>query len=130
MRQEVAAMATVGDVMTTDILAVPSTATLGEVARRLRARNVGSAIVVGDGERPLGLITERELVDSVAASRSPDHGQAGSWLRPQGGSVERDASLEEASALMRDSGVRHLTVTEQGRLVGIVSIRDLLVGTL
>jgi signal-transduction protein with cAMP-binding, CBS, and nucleotidyltransferase domain len=123
-------MATVGDVMTTDILAVPSTATLGEVARQLRARNVGSAIVVDAGEQPLGLITERELVDSVAASRNPDHGQAGSWLREQAGTVERSASLDEASTRMRDAGVRHLTVTEDGRLVGIVSIRDLLVGTL
>jgi len=123
-------MATVSDVMTTDILSVRSTATLGEVARQLRARNVGSAIVVDAGEQPLGLITERELVDSVAASRSPDHGQAGSWLREQIASVERTASLDEASARMRDAGVRHLTVTEHGRLVGIVSIRDLLVGTL
>ena len=90
-------MATVGDVMTTDILTVPSTATLGEVARRLRARNVGSAVVVDDAEQPLGIITDRELVDSVAASRNPDQGQAGSWMRPEMWSVDRGSSLEEAS---------------------------------
>ena len=123
-------MAIVGDVMTTDILTVPSTATLGEVARRLRARNVGSAVVVDDAEQPLGIITDRELVDSVAASRNPDQGQAGSWMRPEMWSVDRDSSLEEASALMRDANVRHLPVTADGRVVGIVSIRDLLVGKL
>jgi signal-transduction protein with cAMP-binding, CBS, and nucleotidyltransferase domain len=123
-------MATVGDVMTTDILTVPSTATLGEVARRLRARNVGSAVVVDGAEQPLGIITDRELVDSVAASRNPDQGQAGSWMRPEMWSVDRGASLEEASALMRDANVRHLPVTAEGRVVGIVSIRDLLVGKL
>jgi signal-transduction protein with cAMP-binding, CBS, and nucleotidyltransferase domain len=123
-------VATVRDVMTTDILTVPGTATLGEVARRMRARNVGSAVVVDEGEQPLGLITERELVDSVAASRSPDHGQAASWMRPEMWSVESSATLDEASARMRDANVRHLPVTDDGRVVGIVSIRDLLVGAM
>jgi signal-transduction protein with cAMP-binding, CBS, and nucleotidyltransferase domain len=123
-------MATVRDVMTTDILTVPGTATLGEVARRMRGRNVGSAVVVDATDQPLGLITERELVDSVAASRSPDHGQASSWMRPEMWSVEQSASLDEASSRMRDANVRHLPVTDDGRVVGIVSIRDLLVGTL
>ena len=123
-------MATVHDVMTTDILAVPGTATLGEVARRMRARNVGSAVVLDPDGGPLGLITDRELVDSVAASRSPDLAQAASWMRPDMLSVEGSATLDEANARMRDANVRHLPVTEDGRVVGIVSIRDLLVGSL
>jgi signal-transduction protein with cAMP-binding, CBS, and nucleotidyltransferase domain len=123
-------VAIVRDVMTTDILTVPGTATLGEVARRMRARNVGSAVVLDDAGGPQGLITERELVDSVAASRSPDLAQAASWMRPEMWSVEGSASLDEASARMRDANVRHLPVTEDGRVVGIVSIRDLLVGAM
>src|SRR5690349_19997894 len=98
--------------MTKDILTVPGTATLGEVARRMRARNVGSAVVVDDGEQPLGLISERELIDSVAASRSPDLAQAASWMRPDLLSVEGSATLDEASARMRDANVRHLPVTD------------------
>jgi signal-transduction protein with cAMP-binding, CBS, and nucleotidyltransferase domain len=116
--------------MTRDIVRVRAGVTLGEVARTLRARNVGSAVVVGDDDVPRGIITERELVDSVAASRSPDLGLAESWMKPDPATVAPGAGLEEASELMRAADVRHLTVTEDGRLVGVVSIRDLLRGAL
>ena len=75
---------------------------------------------------PVGIITERELVDSVAASRNPDLGLAESWMTPEPVVVETTTSLEDASARMREADVRHLPVTEHGAVVGVVSIRDLL----
>ena len=75
-------MATLADVMSRDILTVARSATLGEVARQLRSQNVGSALVVDEANAPIGIITERELVDSVAASRNPDAGVAESWMKP------------------------------------------------
>jgi len=121
---------TVADVMTRDIVRVARSATLGQVARELRSRNVGSALVVDEANAPIGIITERELVDSVAASRNPDAGVAESWMKAEPATVEVSASLTEASGLMRLNNVRHLPVTEDGRLVGIVSMRDLFAGTL
>jgi len=121
---------TVADVMTRDILTVARSATLGQVARELRSRNVGSALVVDEGNAPIGIITERELVDSVAASRNPDAGVAESWMKAEPATIEASASLTDASAVMRVNEVRHLPVTEDGRLVGIVSMRDLLAGAL
>ena len=123
-------MATVSDVMTRDILTVARGATLGQVARELRARNVGSALVVDEAHALVGIITERELVNSVAASRNPDVGLVESWMIAAATSVEATSSLAEASGLMRVHSVRHLPVTEDGRLVGIVSVRDLLAATL
>ena len=121
-------MATVADVMTRDILTVARSATLGQVARDLRSRNVGSALVVDEAHAPIGIITERELVDSVAASRNPDAGVAESWMKTEPATIEATASLTDASGVMRLNNVRHLPVTEAGRLVGIVSMRDLLDG--
>jgi len=117
---------TVADVMTRDILTVARSATLGQVARELRSRNVGSALVVDEANAPIGIITERELVDSVAASRNPDAGVAESWMQAEPAMIEASASLTDASSVMRVNNVRHLPVTEDGRLVGIVSMRDLL----
>ena len=61
---------------------IDQTATLGEAARVMRARGV-SILVVSDAHgEPVGVLTERHLVDAVAASRHPDHGTAGSWMTP------------------------------------------------
>ena len=119
-------MATVSSVMTRDIVSVPHQATLGEVARALRGRNIGSAIVLDDAGGPVGIISERELVDSVAASRNPDVGIAESWMRGGLSPVPSAATIAEASTQMREQNVRHLPVVDDGQLVGIVSIRDLL----
>jgi CBS domain-containing protein len=121
-------MATVGEVMSTDVVTVRRTDTLGHVARILRARNVGSAVVLGDDGASVGIITERELVESVASSRNPDVGTAESWMSPGLSMVPPTAPLSAAIAAMRDGGVRHLAVGENGRLLGVVSLRDLLAG--
>jgi len=123
-------MATVASVMSRDILTVAPDATLGQVARALRSRNVGSALVVDAAGTPLGMLSERELVDSVAGSRNPDLGLAESWMKADPATVEASASLVEASARMREANVRHLPVTEGGAVVGVVSIRDLLAAAL
>jgi len=123
-------LSTIADIMSTDILTVRLSATLGEVARTLRGRNVGSAIVVDDGGVHAGIITERELVDSVAASRNPDQGQAASWMRTDYPTILATAAMDEATESMRDANVRHLPVVDEGGVVvGVISIRDLLVGT-
>ena len=119
-------MTTVADVMSRDILTVQPDATLGQVARALRARNVGSALVTDEAGRPVGIISERELVDSVAGSRNPDIGVAESWMRADPVTVESSSALADASELMRETNVRHLPVTDGGVVVGVVSIRDLL----
>ena len=60
---------------------VRSGATLGEAARALRAADADVVVVLDSSEQAIGILTERELVDSVAASRHPDHGTVDSWMR-------------------------------------------------
>ena len=122
-------MATVGELMSTEVVTVRPTDTLGHVARVLRGRNVGSAIVLDEAGRAVGIITERDLVESVASSRNPDVGTAQSWMSPGVRMLPPDTPLPEAARAMRDGGVRHLAVGEGGRLLGVISMRDLLAGS-
>ncbi|MBM3677997.1 MAG: CBS domain-containing protein [Actinobacteria bacterium] len=121
-------MTRLADVMTTDVLTVSENATLSQVARALRSRNVGSAIVIDEQELAIGIISERELVDSVAGGRNPDQGTAQLWMRPELLTANVDTSAEEATEIMRANNVRHLPVSSDGKVVGVVSISDLLVG--
>ncbi|MFN8222537.1 MAG: CBS domain-containing protein [Gaiellales bacterium] len=118
---------TVAEVMSTNVLTVVETTPLSQVARELRARNVGSAVVVDSEQKPLGMISERELVDSVAAGRNPDQGTAQLWMRNEFVMTEHTTSKAEAVELMRKHNVRHLPISENGRLVGVISVRDLVI---
>ena len=123
-------MKNVGEVMSTGVLTVTGEATLSHVARELRHRNVGSAIVVDGEDRPIGIISERELVDAVAGSRNPDVGTAQLWMRADPVTIPPQTSIVQATETMREHGVRHLPVSEEGRLVGVVSVRDLLAASM
>lgn len=98
---------------------------LTEVARRMVDKDVGSLAVL-DGERLAGLITERDLARALAASPDPGSETAAGHAATQ----IRTASLEEDSRdvaqRMLEAGVRHLPVEDDGRPVGMVSMRDLL----
>ena len=120
-------MTVVSDVMTRDVLTVRSVSTLGEVARVMRKRNVGSVIVVDEEGAHVGMLSERELVDAVAASRDPDEGQAGSWMRHDHPTIDVSATLVAASEAMRAADSRHLPVLDGDKVVGIISIKDILV---
>ena len=112
--------------MSTDVLVVGSHLTLGQVARAMRKRNVGSAVVADETGKALGMLSERRLVDSVAASRNPDIGEAASWMDDLA-TISPHASLAEATVALREGGVRHLLVVDdEESILGIISISDVL----
>jgi CBS domain-containing protein len=117
-------MAAVRDVMSTEIVAVEPDATLAEAATVMGGRHVGSALVL-DGGRPVGIFTERDLLRALAS----DFGAAGDlvqrWMTPDPLGVEASIDVRDALRLMLERGFRHLTVMQDGALVGIVSLRDL-----
>ena len=116
---------TLRDFMTSeDVLTIPATTTLGQAARLMRARNVGAAVVVED-DQIAGIFTERDLLRAIADSRHPDQGQVQSYMTPDPLTLPPDHSPSEAARIMSERRFRHIPVVEGGRLVGIVSIRDL-----
>jgi CBS domain-containing protein len=117
---------TARELMSTDLVTIGPHATLGEAARELQRHRVGAALVLDDDGRFQGIITERDLLRSVAASRHPDQGRVESWMTADAITIGPQTTRDEAAAIMQERNFRHLPVIEDGKLVGMLSIRNLL----
>jgi CBS domain-containing protein len=110
------------------LVTVQPEASLRTAARTMREQDV-SALVVGVESSPVTILTERDLAVAVADGR--DHAALVAELatrRPV--TVDHDATALSAATRMLDEGVRHLVVVQASRVVGLVSIRDLLTALL
>jgi CBS domain-containing protein len=116
-------MATVGEIMSSDLLHVEPGLPLTEAAARIDARRVGAALVLV-GERLAGILTERDILRAVAAGRVEETTVA-DWMTPHPETIDPSDTTGHAAALMIHGGFRHLPVVAGGTPVGIVSIRDL-----
>jgi CBS domain-containing protein len=114
----------VSDHMSQDLLTVSAGDRLGEAAKRMVARGVG-AVLVMEGDRLEGILTERDLMRAVATGYSDD-AQVRDWMTRQPETVEASDATDHAASLMIHGGFRHLPVVDQGRVAGIISIRDLM----
>jgi CBS domain-containing protein len=117
-------MPTVADHMTRELLTIEPDAPMTEAAKRMASRGVG-AIVVLEGDRLAGIITERDILKAVAAGL-PEGASVSDWMTRHPETIEPDEDTDQAAALMIHGGFRHLPVIEGGRTVGILSIRDLM----
>jgi CBS domain-containing protein len=117
-------MPTVAHHMSRDLLTIEPDAPIGEAARRMADRGVG-AIVVLQGDRLTGILTERDLLKAVARGYKED-ARVTDWMTRHPETVESSDSTDHAAELMIHGGFRHLPVVDEGRAVGILSIRDLM----
>jgi len=104
---------------------VAADATLHEVAFLMAASDVG-ALVLGDGDEPVGIVTERDLVAALDERRDPARTTAGEIASTRLVWCDGDATMPEVAEVMLERYVRHVLVEDEGRLAGIVSARDLL----
>jgi CBS domain-containing protein len=118
-----ARMATLGEVMTRDVLTVAPEDTIGEAAQKMTDQGVG-AVVVSDFGRLIGIFTERDLMRAVAGRVHPSEARVREWMTPDPLTMVEGASVEEAGQAMIERGFRHIPVVDGERAVGIVSIRD------
>lgn len=115
----------VQSVMTSPVVTIGPRATIREAAQALRQADVSCLAIVDDGE-VTGVVSERDLVEALA-----DHEDAGGQLVEDVMSVEpRYLTVGDSTAtaleIMRRARIRHLPVVDEGELVGIVSLRDLI----
>ena len=108
-----------------NLICVAPDATLHEVAQRLAAEDVG-ALVVMDGDRVAGIISERDVVRAVASGKDLDLTTAAEYGRRRVVTCTPHTSVHEAAELMMEHYVRHLLVEDGSGPVGMVSARDLL----
>jgi CBS domain-containing protein len=116
----------ISDVMTQGVVTAATDDSLHRVGELMRDRNVGS-VVICEGDRPVGVITDRDLALAVVADAVDSGEAAGDQAsRPLvTGQVQMD--IEEAVGLMVQHRIRRLPVTDGDELVGIVTIDDLAV---
>jgi CBS domain-containing protein len=115
----------VRDGMTDAVLTVGPSHTLREAARAMTSKKVGAA-VVNDPEQPgPGIITERDILESIGTGQDPDTEQVCEHLSRNLTFAAPEWSLERAAEAMVRGGFRHLVVVADGETVGILSIRDI-----
>jgi len=115
---------TVRDVMSAEIVWVGADATVAEAATLMGKSHVGSALVL-DGEAPVGIFTERDIVRALAADFDAAGHPVSHWMTPDPETVDPGVTAHEALERMLAGGFRHFPVVDGGRTIGIVSIRDL-----
>jgi CBS domain-containing protein len=108
------------------VYAVAESATLKEAAELLDARKVGAMVILGESGSLIGVISERDIVRAVARSGPAALKQLVSEsMTRQVVTAKPNESVETAMDRMTDRRIRHLPVVEGGRLIGVVSIGDL-----
>jgi signal-transduction protein with cAMP-binding, CBS, and nucleotidyltransferase domain len=115
----------VADGMSEQVLMIGPAHTLREAARMMAARKVGAAVVVNPENAGVGILTERDLLNSVAAGENPDSETAGQHCTQDLVFAARSWTLDEAAAAMVHGGFRHLVVVEGHEVVGLLSMRDI-----
>jgi CBS domain-containing protein len=108
------------------LLTAPGSMTVAEAARLMKQRNVGAMMVVENG-RLVGVFTERDGLFRVVANGLDSTSTPLSMVMTQNPkSISPDQPFEHALAMMHEGRFRHLPVTENGRPVGMISVRDAL----
>lgn len=116
----------VSDYMAKSVRSVSPEATLREVGQCLQKWKIGS-VLVQSGDEFLGYITETELTREVVASGTdPVTTTVKTCMREPLVTLETSDSIIEAVRLMKEKGTRHLAVTESNRIVGVVSVSDII----
>ena len=110
--------------MSTVVLTVGPGHTLRQAAAQMAERGVGAAVVLDpDGMGP-GIITERDVLISIAKGEDPDQERVADHLTSELVFAAPDWSLEQAAVAMVRGGFRHLVVMDRGETAGILSVRD------
>lgn len=115
----------VGDAMTVSPVIVSHTATLRECARMMKRKGVGS-LLVKDGKRIVGIVTEKDFVTKVLAVEAKLNIPVSKIMSKRLINIDPDQDLYDAMMMMRDEGVRRLPVMHQGELVGMLTANDML----
>jgi len=107
------------------VLTVGPAHTLREAAERMVEKGTGAALVADD-EMPVPcIVTERDILTSLGSGEDPDVERVSDHMSEGVVAAAPDWSLERAAAEMSKRGIRHLVVFDDGELVGVLSIRDI-----
>lgn len=116
--------------MTKDMISVKTTDQAIKAIEVMTKMDIGSVVVTEDG-KPVGILTERDIMKRVCPEKLCTRAvKAGEIMSKPLITIEADAKLGEAALLMTEKDIRRLLVTEKGKVVGIVTQKDVMRGTL
>jgi CBS domain-containing protein len=115
----------VRDGMTKLVLTIGPAHTLREAARLMSKRRVGAAVITDPEHASVGILTERDVLDSIAAGQDPDQEIVGDHRTSDLVVASPGWTLEQAAAAMVRGGFRHLVVVEGQEVAGLLSMRDI-----
>jgi len=115
----------VSEIMSTPVVTATAAESVATAAARMREQGVGSVVVV-DGSRASGILTERDLVRLAARGADPAADAVAAWMTSDPDCVAPDVDATTAFARLAEHGYRHIPVVDGDRLVGIVSMRDVM----
>lgn len=117
----------VRDIMSSPVITIDEDSTVDKAARLMRDNNIGCVVVTTKDEKPVGMITERDLVIRVIAENiQPNKITAGEIMSSPLRTIDADKTINEAARKMNRLNIRRLAVMYKGRLVGIISSKDIL----
>jgi CBS domain-containing protein len=115
----------VRDAMSTDVLTIGPQHTLREAAVMMAARRVGAVVVSDPDQDGPGILTERDILNSLGAREDPDRERADDHKTGDLVYAAPDWDLGRAAAAMVNGGFRHLVVLDRDEVVGMLAMRDI-----
>jgi CBS domain-containing protein len=113
------------EVMTKQVATAKPDDPLITAAKTMLQRKIGCVVVI-DQDKVVGIVTESDLVRCAALGHDPNHTLVKEIMTSPGVTCTPDAPVEEAYAHMRRNKIRHLPIVDDGRLLGIVTMKDLI----
>ncbi len=115
----------IGNYMSSPVISIDSELTVQEAAQQMHAKNVGS-VLVRIYDKYVGVLTETDLSRKVVAKKlNPETTMVSSIMTTPIISMDRYMPVIEAEEFMKNKKIRHLVVTEEDEVVGILSVKDL-----
>jgi len=112
--------------MNGQVITVASDTPLIEVAREIAAHGIGAVPVVDEEQHLLGLVSTSDLVGLLQDGQDFEGKTARDAMSAEPPAIDEFATAEEAIEVLRNALIRHLPVTREGRLVGLVTASDLI----
>ncbi len=108
------------------IISVAPDATIQDVAELITSRRIGALVVTDADQRIVGIVSERDVVKAIAVHKAAALTMTATQLMTRNPvTASLDTTVDEAMQIMDSGCFRHLPVVDDGRLIGIISVRDL-----
>ena len=115
------------DIMVSPVITTKKNAKISEAASTMCANNLGSLVVVNNNEKPVGMVTERDMLRKIImTSKNPKQTDVSQIMSSPLVTGDPDMDVEHAAKFMLQKDVKRLPIVEEGKMIGIVTFTDII----